>query len=207
MNHKLIQAVATIGCVISLISPAVTRAATFEDVGSSDRPYQNIWGARADNTGVVSFSIFPPGLTMHSFLDKDVGTPEITSTIVDPAHRRYIYFSVRIDQKTNDNFLGGPFTTKVYRYDLETGKLTRVYRQAGGSGFDFLGFVGNKLIVVNAASGDNSPGPCWWDEVLAGKTLSYINVAQPWAGIKSFTPSAKFRAQRAKALQACSGNL
>ncbi len=206
MNFSFKRVIAIVSCISSLGLPFVTRAAAIEDLSSSSRPYQNWWGASEDESGILSFRLIPYGVSMHSFQDKDVGAPQITSVLPDPLHRRYMYISVRIDQK-KDPETGGPFTTKVYRYDLETGKLTRIYRQAGGSGFNFLGFIGNKLIVVSAASGDNSPGPCWGDEVLASKTLTYIDTVRPWTGIKSFTPSAKFHAQRAKALMACEDSL
>ncbi len=209
MHYKLFSAVVVTGGLVFLIALFATdafRSARFEDVSASDRPYQNIWGATTDVTGIVSLSMRPPGLTLHSFQDEDTGTPEITSTLTDPAHRRYVYISVRIDQNYDHGVSNGPFTSKIYRYDIETGTLVRIYRNAGGSGYDFLGFNGNKLIVVDFPYGDNSPGPCSWDEVLTGETLTYIDVSRPQMGVKTFVPSHKFKAQRAKALATCYEN-
>jgi hypothetical protein len=115
-----------------------------------------------------------------------------------------VYFSVRVDHGATGE---GPFTSKVFRYDLEAGRLTRIYRRAGGSAYTFLGFIGDRLLVADAPFGDNSPGPCWQDELLAEKKLSYLDVRTPWLGMKSFTPSPAFQARRAKALKACAAGM
>jgi len=136
---------------------------------------------------------------MHIFQDKDSGTPEIVSTIDDPSNRRYVYVSVSSrSESAVANGHNGPFVTKIYRYDLDTNKLVRIYRAAGGSGYQFLGFDGNKLLLAVAAYGDNSPGPGWADEDLAAPTLTYISTVNPAKGVQTYKPSAKFHAMRVK---------
>lgn len=195
-------------CVLALGAgfPAAVSAAGPEDVSASEASLltQAAWSVQVDEAGTVSVQLFPAGLTLRRFQDADPGTTRIVDTIVDPARRHNIYFSVRVDHgKTGE----GPFTTKVFRYDLETRRLARIYRQAGGSGYTFLGFIGDRLLVADAPYGDNSPGPCWQDELLAKKKLAYLDVRTPWLGMKTFAPSAAFQSRRAKALAACEAGM
>lgn len=166
----------------------------------------------ANSSGGVALSLQLPDITLNQLKEKDAGTPELLGAIVDPQSRRHLYVSVRVDANRRDGVANGPFVAKLFRYDFETGKLKRVHRESGISGIMTagylpLGFHGRKLLIVGAPFGDNSPGPCWFDEVLAGEQLQYFDMARPGSGVRTFKPNAAFRSLRAKALATCQGSL
>jgi len=196
MQNRFIKIAAGLVCAAVLVIPLATHAAVYESAATNAR-FNNPWSTGVGTyNGTLYFSVSAPNLTKHIFQEKDSGAPEILDTINDPSNRRYIYVSVRMDQNAANDSSSGPFTTKIFRYDLDTGKIVRIYRAAGGSGYLFLGFDGNKLILLDAAYGDNSPGPGWLDEELAKPTLTYISVANPAKGVSTYKPGAKFHAMK-----------
>ncbi|MBI4434031.1 hypothetical protein HY632_04610 [Candidatus Uhrbacteria bacterium] len=205
------RVVMPVSALTVLLAPAVSSAASLESAVSS-RSGGSPWVVKADGSGNIALSLELPGITLNRLKEKDAGTPELLGAIVDPQSRRHLYISARVDANRQDGVSSGPFVAKIFRYDFEMGKLTRVHRESERSGimspgYLLLGFHGRKLLVVEAPYGDNSPGPCWFDEVLAGQRLSYIDVMRPGSGVRTFTPNAAFRSLRAKALATCQGSL
>lgn len=192
-----------------LTVPVAAMAGIFESV-DNNRPLTYNFGAQTDPLdGSISLNIKLSGARLQSFQEKDPGKAEIVDAIMDPTNRRYILLSIRLDNTDYSKSIGQPgtgsFITKIFRYDLETGKLWRIYRETKASGYGFKGFVGNRLLLYEAPFGDNSPGPCWLEQELTEKTQQYIDVKKPWLGIKTWAPSSKFIAQREKALETCQG--
>ena len=191
--------------------PAVQAAAS-PDVYTNSSYKAGYTELAADPDGSVFLRWRFPGVTLRSFQDSDSGRPELLDTIVQP-NGRYVYFSVRLDQhypsyNTVDLASVGPFITKLYRFDLTTGKLARIYREEVGSGYTFVGFDGNKLLMTVALYGDNSPGPCWYEEMLAaGNDLKYIDAQKPAAGVKKYVPTKKFKQLKREAYEQCYGEV
>jgi hypothetical protein len=163
---------------------------------------------QATADGSVHLAINLPGVTVRSFQDYDSGKPQLLDATIQPNNGRYIYLSVRLDQAlpsySDSTASIGPFITKLYRYDLSTRRLTRIYREDSGSGYIQLGFDGSKLLLYPAIYGDNSPGPCWLEEIMAdGTGLQYIDTNRPAQGLKHYVPSKKFKAAKQKALATC----
>ncbi|MDD2785277.1 MAG: hypothetical protein PHS79_00105 [Patescibacteria group bacterium] len=197
--------IALITAAVALIAaavyvPSIIHAAPFENI-MSDKPLHQVTDVVSNQDGSISLSTRLEGFSLHSFQDGDPGKVELTGGMMDPSNRRYIYIAARVDLKSNGE---GPFITKIYRYDLENGKLWRIYRQTDGTGFTLLGFDGKKLFVMSTPAGDNSPGPCWDNQYLADNNkLSYIDVGRPWEGVKYWTPTGSFKEMRKKAFDSC----
>ena len=196
--------------VLSTFTPV--QAASYPDVYATTSSSGGYTELAADADGSVFLRWRFPGVTLRSFQDSDSGRPELLDSIVQP-NGRYIYFSVRLDQhypiyNTVDLASVGPFITKLYRYDVANGRLARIYREQTGSGYTFVGFDGNKLLMTRALFGDNSPGPCWYEEMLAkGEGLSSIDTQRPATGVKKYTPNKKFKQLKQNAYEQCYGEV
>lgn len=209
MNLSLRTFGVTLSLFAFLAAPIASQAAGGGNA-FSENPLS--YGGQLETAADGSVHLRFMGVTSRSFQDSDSGKPEILDYAIQWNNPRYVYFSVRLDQSTpsyaESYNSGGPFITKLYRYDLEKARLTRIYREDNGSGYYFLGFDGNKLLLYPAVYGDNSPGPCWLEEVMAqGTELKYLNVDRPAQGIKNYAASRKFKAAKQKALQACQGEV
>lgn len=190
---RVMQATA-LGTTALLALPWALDAAAPASSGSIDNPtgYRLYQPGESVNESSMFAAVPLVGVRIKDLQNKDEGVLTIGQVLSYPKDRNWLVFSVTIEAPDPDpSILGGPTTYKIFRYNLSTKQLQRIYRDTtpDNQGMSLMGFDGNKLIVTRWPGGDNSPGPCWNQFLSADSTSvmrEYLDMNAPWLGLKSY---------------------
>jgi hypothetical protein len=190
-------------------------------IAASVAPFGSVYNPGASNlyqpgentvTEQSMFAALPlEGVTIKNLRGVDQGELRIGNWLSYPQDRNWLVFSVTIAENLDvgsQNMQAGGTTQKVFRYNLNTHQLQRIYREhqdkSDAKSFMLLGFDGNRLIV-GKSGWDNSPGPCWsqWDTADKDFSRYSLDMRTPWKGLKSYSPPKKLVEQGKAEVQEC----
>jgi len=188
---KVFISAAAVG-VFALTLPSALFAAAPESFLRESR----IEGPVISSFGDASIQLQLPGVNLKAVQENDPGTAEIVDTLFNPNNRRYVMVSVRVGQPNAAGILEAPFVTKIYQYDILTSKLKRIYRSTEGTGYEFLGFDGGKLVLKPEPAGGAATA-CQNDYPYPTK-LPYLNTYSPALGVRTYVAKKAFYDLQAK---------
>ncbi len=184
---------ATIGGTVALLSvPLAIAAATPKPAGSIYNPVSYSFYQPGETVSEQSAFIALPlqGVRMKDLQGADAGKLTIGDVISYPQDRNWLVFMVRIEPDAYKPEL--PTVYKVFRFNLSTQQLQRIYRfnlaKSFETSYSLVGFDGTKL-VLGSKGYENSPGPCSNPYTLdSGWAWEYLDMRAPWKGTNRYVP-------------------
>jgi hypothetical protein len=187
---KSLNALAIGGSTALLMVPLLIQAAAPQPAGSVyNQDHFSFYQPGQTVSESQSFVALPlKGVRMKDLQGADDGRMFIDPVLSYPQDRNWLVFSVKIEPSIDRT---QPTIFKVFRYNLSTSQLQRIYRESIPNWerqYSLTGFDGQKLVIANAPY-DMSPGPCanLW-AANSGLSYVYLDMRTPWKGLKSWTP-------------------
>ncbi|MBI5654749.1 hypothetical protein HZC53_03810 [Candidatus Uhrbacteria bacterium] len=195
------------GTVVLLSVPFAMEAAMPQPAGSvyNQAAYNYYQPGETVSEGSAFVAMPLKGVRIKDLQGADQGSLRISQVMSFPQDRNWLVFMVTIEPAFSSPDM--PTTYKVFRYNLSTNQLQRIYRFTTEKSFEtsysLVGFDGVKL-VVSSTGYDNSPGPCFnaWSKD-SGIAYKYLDMRSPWKGLKEYQVPAALTKQGERESKLC----